>query len=274
MEPENKKMHKIQLTEEKATLLMTLYAKSQDYKSERSILKDKKAYEICCSIEYDFTKLNQFNFGNLLSVRAKHYDEWIREFINSNQNAVVLYLGCGLDTRVSRINPPKSVIWFDVDYPEVIKLRKNFYEDNDNYKMISSSIAELKWLEEIPKDLPVIIVAEGVLEYLAEYDVEKIINKLTEYFSKGQMAFDIMNSFAIKSGKSSLKQTTGAVHKWAVDNIREVDKMSPKLRRINNISLFRSKYMNKIPMILRLSFMVFSLVPKFKNMIRLLRYEF
>ena len=63
-----------------------------------------------------------------------------------------MYLGCGLDTRITRINPPLNINWYDVDYPEVIALRRNFYSDNTNYKMIASSITESNWINEIPND--------------------------------------------------------------------------------------------------------------------------
>lgn len=53
--------------------------------------------------------------------------------LGSNPSAVVLNVGCGLDTRVSRINPPSDVNWFDLDYPEVIDERRNFYSDQGQY---------------------------------------------------------------------------------------------------------------------------------------------
>jgi O-methyltransferase involved in polyketide biosynthesis len=36
----------------------------------------------------------------------------------------VLHLACGLDTRIFRINPPETVRWVDVDYPDIIALRR------------------------------------------------------------------------------------------------------------------------------------------------------
>jgi len=73
-------------------------------------------------------------------IRARHFDEWIRAFVSKNETAAVVYLGCGLDTRIKRINPPFAVHWFDVDYPEVIELRKKFFEESNSYTMIASSV--------------------------------------------------------------------------------------------------------------------------------------
>ena len=77
-------------------------------------------------IDYDFDKLTGFGDRIMMPLRARQYDEWLREFLAAHRDAVVLNLGCGLDTRVSRIDPPTSVRWFDIDFPEVIDLRRNF----------------------------------------------------------------------------------------------------------------------------------------------------
>ena len=126
MDLKTNKTHKVYLTKEKETLLITLYAKALDSRSENSILNDKAANNLVNTIDYDFDKLKNPANGNVIVVRAKQFDEWLKEFLKENSVAVVLNLGCGLDTRVNRINPSPKISWFDVDYPEVIKLRENF----------------------------------------------------------------------------------------------------------------------------------------------------
>ena len=119
------KTQKIALKEEELTLLITLYAKALDYRSKNSVLNDKAADDLVRSIDYDFEKLDTVS-GNYIAVRAKQYDEWIQEFLEVNPDAVIVHLGCGLDTRITRINPPQSASWFDIDYPAVIDLREKF----------------------------------------------------------------------------------------------------------------------------------------------------
>ena len=267
----SKRPHKVHLTGEKATLLMPLYAKALDNRSSRSILHDEKADEIVSMIDYDFEKLKGFGNGNVMVVRAKQLDEWVKEFLGSHLNAVVLNLGCGLDARVYRINPPSTVSWFDVDFPEVIEERRNFYSNTGGYQMIASSITKPEWLQKIPKDRSAFMIADGVLEYLTEEQVKELLNRITSYFPRGQIAFDIMNSYAVRMGKGRLKERTGAEHKWAVDDVNEVDRLDPKLRRVANLPLLGSKY---LPLKNRLLFGVALILPRYKNMMRLLRYEF
>lgn len=265
--------HKVNLEKEKETLLITLQAKALDSRSKNTILNDKKAEEILKMIDYDFEKLN--NFGNdVIVIRAKQFDAWLEDFLKVNSNATVLNLGCGLDTRVSRINPQSNVLWFDVDYPDVIDVRKLFFSTKDGYEMISSSVTELDWLEHIPNDRPVMIIAEGILEYLTEDEVKTLLDRLTSFFPHGQIAFDVMNSFAVKSGKERLKDTTGAIHKWIVDDVQDVDKLNTKLTKTTDLSVFKSTYIHNLPLKVRLMYATLCLIPSFRNMMRLLLYKF
>lgn len=270
----DKPFHRISLTEEKETLLITLYAKAFDNRSRHPILHDTKADEIAEQIDYDFAKLDSFDHGNLTVLRAKQLDEWLREFLKANTQAVILNLGCGLDTRITRINPAPDVSWFDVDYPEVITLREHFYANRDGYTMIASSVTEAEWLAVIPKTRPVMIVAEGVLEYLTEDEVQTLFTRLTDAFPHGQVAFDVINSFAQQLGKEELRKTTGAEHKWAVDTPDAIDKMNPRLKRIADQPLLTSPYRRELPWQFRIFYSVLALFPKLKTMLRLFLYQF
>ena len=265
---------KIQLTEEKETLFIPLYGKALDYHSKKSLLNDRTASDIVDKVGIDFTKHKRFG-SEVSAVRAKQYDEWTKDFIAKNENAVVVHLGCGLDARIARTQPPSSITWFDVDYPEVISLRKQFYSETNEYKMIASSItAAQNWFETIPDDRPALIIAEGVFEYLSEEEVKTLLYRLTDYFFRGQIAFDIMSSSGVEERKEKLEKTTGAVNKWGVDDVSEVDKLNAKLKRIEVIPLLKSVFMKELPFGLRFIFGLLTCSKKYKNAMRLLRYDF
>jgi len=265
--------NRIYLTEEKETLFITLYAKASDSRSKRPILNDSAAADLLDKIDLDLSKYN--DFGNVLVVtRAKQFDEWIKEFIQSNSHGVIVYLGCGLDTRINRINPPDTVSWFDIDYPDVIQLRKKFFANRNGYTMIESSVTDAEWMQQIPTGRRTLIIAEGVLEYIDPNDVETLFCRLLDCFEHGDLVFDVMNSFALKSGKHQLKKTTGAEHKWAVDDLEAVDRFNKRLKRISAISIFKTPFTKKLPFSFQLIIGVMGLFPAFRNMIRLLRYRF
>ncbi len=262
-----------ELTGEKETLFITLSARAFDYRARHSILKDKKADEIARAVNLNISKYK--GFGNRATlVRARQFDEWIKEFIEANKDAVVVYAGCGLDTRFDRIKPPAGINWFDVDYPEVISLRKSFYADTGTYKMIASSVTDPSWIEQIPRNRPTIIVAEGILEYLAPGEVSIFLNRLTDHFIHGEILFDVLSSLAVKGGEKKLKELTGAVHKWAVDDTTDIDRMNLKLKRADDISLLKSRYMKKLSTGWWLIFTFLSFSPQYRNIMRLMRYRF
>jgi O-methyltransferase involved in polyketide biosynthesis len=262
--------HALRLSGVQETLAIPLYAKALDYRSRHPILNDRKASELVDQIDFDFEKLKSPASG-LLAIRARQLDEWVRAFLGRNPSSVVLNLGCGLDTRVSRITPPPPALWFDVDFPEVIELRRNFYSDGVGYQMLSSSVTDSEWLEKVPANRPGIAIADGVFEYLTKSDVKTVLNRLTERFPHGEILFDVLSSRAVESGNSRLKGKSAATLRWGVDDLLEVDSLDPRLRRIDTIPLVGSKY---APSGFRLLATLSYLFPKLRKSMRLLRYEF
>src|SRR5512141_2936608 len=141
---------KIRLTKEKETYLATLYGKAMDATAADPILGDRFAADAVARIDYDFKEL-KLPSGNeiTLPMRALHFDQWTRAFLAANPKSTVLHLGCGLDTRVSRINPGPQIRWYDIDFPDVIALREQRYPQRDGYYQISSSVTDLTWLDAI-----------------------------------------------------------------------------------------------------------------------------
>lgn len=253
------------------TTLITLYAKALDSRSKHPILGDRKADEIASMIDYDFERFGSVTIANAMVVRSRQMDIWVREFLSANREPLVLNLGCGLDARISRIEPPPGVSWFDLDYPEVIRERRYFFSEHPGYCMLGSSVSDPGWFRDVPHDRPTMVVAEGLFEYLTAGDVRILLDRLTEQFPGGQVAFDVMNSFAVGTVNRELKRKVGVELRWAVDDLREVDKLNPSLKRVSNVDLLASRY---IPLGYRVALASVQVVPRFRNMVRLLRYEF
>jgi len=184
-------------------------------------------------------------------------------------------LGCGPDTRIKRINPPETVSRYDLDYPEVIELRKNFFRETANYRMIASSVTADGWIEEIPYNRPTMIVAEGLLMYLAPEDVERLFIRLTIHFDHGQMVFDVLNKWIVQRSAGQMKKTTGAVHKWGVDDLQEINLLSDKLEILDEIPVVKSQYVKQLPFgVFKVFCRTAALFPFCRQVFRFMRYEF
>ncbi len=106
-------------------MLATLYAKALDADNPASVLGDHWAGDVVRQIDYDWstTTITARNAASV-TLRSAHFDTWTRQFLAVHPQAVVLHLGCGLDSRYFRVAPGDGVDWYDVDYPEVAALRE------------------------------------------------------------------------------------------------------------------------------------------------------
>ncbi len=80
-------------------------------------------------IEYDFKKFDdEWATQISISVRTEILDKATKEFMNKFPYAIIVNIGCGLDTRFSRIDNGK-IRWYDLDLPESIHLRRQFFKE-------------------------------------------------------------------------------------------------------------------------------------------------
>ena len=65
--------------------------------------------------------------------------------------------------------------------------------------MIAKSVFDYRWIQEIPKGKPVLIIAEGVFMYFTKKEVIELIYKLVKAFHGAEMLVEtIPNSFINK----------------------------------------------------------------------------
>lgn len=264
------------LTKVEETLFITLYARSLDNKSKNPILYDKTSQKIVDRLDYDFKNLKVTKEKYNTAIRTQELDDRVRKFIARNADAVVLDLGCGLDSRVLRVNPPDEVSWYDVDFPEVIKLRKHFFTERSGYHMIGASLLDSNWLSRIPSDRPVIIVADGVLPFIVEKDIKELLNRLTNYFHSGEIAFNGYTTLAVKLMKNTPSiKAIGIEASMGFDDPREPEIWAPRLKLAEEAFLIESSFASRMPLGFRILAKLMSLSPNMKREGgRILRYKF
>jgi O-methyltransferase involved in polyketide biosynthesis len=269
---------KVYFTKEKETMLVTLYGRALETNEKDPILRDPAAQEAVRRIDYDFEHLNvKWNDRLAIAARAKIFDLWVDEFLAKNPNANVLHLGCGLDSRVYRVNPSSDVLWFDVDYIEIIDLRKRLFPERTGYQMIGSSVTETGWLNQVPSDRPTLVVAEGLMYYLKEEEVKSLVKRIAEKFPSGQIMFDAISKLYLKMQKTNVGiSATGARMWWGVDDPRELETWNPRIKLVTNLSVMDKNFPNikKMSGGMKAVLSVLSLIPALKNMGLMLRYDF
>jgi len=198
------------------------------------------------------------------------------EYLADHPDAIVLHLGCGLDSRVFRINPPPGIRWLDVDFPEVIELRRRLYPDRAGYEMIGASLADLQWVDTLPRDRPAWIVAEGVTLYLSADIMPALLRRLTSHFPQGVIAFDAISPAATRmaGANRSLRATGATFGGFSVDDPQELKQVAPKLELVKESRTPEMPGYAKLPLGMRALVRVFDFFPNLRKLSRLLVYRF
>ena len=177
------------------TLYIPLYGKA--YVSRKGILlNDPKAEEIWEAEGFALKGKSKSKWlAYYMAMRARVFDRWLEEKMTENPDAVILHIGCGMDSRILRVGNPGHT-WFDIDFPEVIEERKRYFAETDTYKMLGADIREDGWLTQIPKG-PRIVVMEGVSMYLRPEELLEVLRKTAPDY----LLLDCYTSFAAKASR-------------------------------------------------------------------------
>lgn len=179
------------------TLYIPLYGKA--YVSQRHLfLSDESAEAIWKKDGFPLkgkakSKWLAYNMG----MRAAVFDQWTREKLEAYPGAVVLHLGCGLDSRVNRVLHDGHN-WYDVDFPEVIAERKKHFMETDH--MVASDVRQTQWLEEVSGS-DAVVVMEGLSMYLQMEELKQLLRDIRSRFQQVHLLMDTYTSFAARATK-------------------------------------------------------------------------
>lgn len=268
---------KITFTGAPETMLATLYSRALDSRARNSILHDHEAARAIQRIDYDFrrTGINATSAAGV-ALRGKQLDDWTAEFLAAHQEATVLHLACGLDTRVQRLAPPPSVRWFDVDYPEVLELRERVLPaPAGDYRMIGASVTGEGWLDEVPADRPTVAVFEGLTMYLHKQEGKRLIQRITARFPSGRLLFDGYGTIGIRLQKLvPAVRNAGVTLHWGIDDPHEIEGWHDGLECLDALRSVDMPGLDKLPTAGRWVMRVLAHLPTLRDIGRIMRYRF
>ena len=181
------------------TLYIPLYGKS--YVSKRGIiLQDRKAEEIWAAESFPLKGKSASKWLSFyMGMRAAAFDRWVKAQMVAMPEAVVLHLGCGMDSRNLRVGD-ESTLWYDIDFEDVIAQRGKYYSETENYKMLGADVREDDFLTGIAEK-NAIVVMEGVSMYLTQEELHQVFANLGQHFEKIVVLMDCYTVFAAKASK-------------------------------------------------------------------------
>ena len=181
------------------TLYIPLYGKSCVSK-KGIILHDPKAEEIWAAEGFPLKGKSRSKWlAYYMGMRAAVFDRWLKVQMDADPSAVILHIGCGMDSRVERVGT-RGHLWSDMDFPDVISERKRYYQETASYKMRSADIRSADSLAAVPAG-NAIIVMEGVSMYLRPEELKQALGQIAGHFEQVRLLMDCYTQFAAKASK-------------------------------------------------------------------------
>lgn len=202
------------------TLYIPLYGKAT-VSRKGIILEDQKAEEIWAAEGFPLRgKAKSKWLAYSMGMRSAVFDRWAKACMEKNPEAMVLHIGCGMDSRAVRVAGCDSVCpWYDVDFPEVIEERKRYYQESETYHMLPGDATETRWLDALPQAKTAIVVLEGITMYLKPEELTGLLTALHQRFAELHVLMDCYTSFGAKASKyKNPINTVGVTRTYGIDD--------------------------------------------------------
>jgi len=228
------------------TLFIPLYNRAMESQRPDAMIKDEKAMALVKQMSLDFSRVKQIKMNALLQamriIFTREMDRYARDFINRHTDAVVVHIGCGLDSRFERVAERNGQVeWYDMDLPEVIELRRKFIGDeHDRYNLLACSVLENDWMDSVKvhSKRPFLFLAETVFVYFTEAQVKSLVLKLRVHFSGAELVFDGWRPFEVWIGNCHLSNSPYAdLMQWGFWNSKEIERWGSPSTALGGIRL-------------------------------------
>ncbi|MBN1873536.1 MAG: class I SAM-dependent methyltransferase [Anaerolineae bacterium] len=215
------------------TMLMTLYMHALESRRPDALIRDPYAERLVGQIDYDFShfKIDDDDQAGAC-VRLRQFDRFVRTFLDVHPDGVVVHIGCGLDTRFDRVDNGQ-VMWYDLDMPPVIELRRQLLAETARYTMIASSALDLAWLDLVrtQNNRPFFFVAEGVFMYFTNAEMQRLVLALHERFPGAELVFDVCSPLIVGIQNLKLKLMKADFRmRWSLHHYDALEQWAPGIR--------------------------------------------
>ena len=217
-------MPKIKLRSDNAvaeTLLLALYARALQARQPDPLIRDEVAVALVEQIDYDFARSKMHHHDQIFTLmRVAEFDRRARDFLARHPQAVVVHIGCGLDTRFERVAAAyEAATWYDLDLPEVIALRRQLIAEGERRRYLACSVFDGAWLEEVSVHAgrPFLFLAEGVFPYFTEAQVKGLFLTFMARFPGAELVCDAMSPLMVRMNNLQLRvMRVGARLHWGL----------------------------------------------------------
>ncbi|MHB0878742.1 MAG: class I SAM-dependent methyltransferase [Anaerolineae bacterium] len=236
-----------QLSSVSATLLMPLYARALESRRPDAVLTDPWAADLVDRIEALSPRARRLRIDPKVqlsvALRSREFDRHARAFMAHSPGAVVVQIGCGLDSRFRRVDDGQ-VEWYDLDLPKVIDLRwKLIGDEGERHHLLAGSVLDGAWLDWLGtrKQRPMLFLAEGVLMYFEEAQVRALVLRLRQRFPGAELVCDVLSPWIATVHNLRLRLSPGRVgarYRWAPQQSRDLEAWGSGIRLLTQWYLY------------------------------------
>lgn len=196
------------------TALLTLRARAEEHQRKAGCLEDPMALRWFQALPWP-AELDPWysDFAQAkTAIRARQLDDLVRALVAKAGAQTVVELGCGFSTRRARLGLD-DLRWLGLDLPEVMQARAELGEDAQ-VQALSGSVLDPAWISAVAAEpAQVILLAEGLLYYLPESEVQGFLHTLRTELPGALMLFDVIGELDFARSEAASTRL-GAPIQW------------------------------------------------------------
>ncbi|MGF1680884.1 class I SAM-dependent methyltransferase [Photobacterium minamisatsumaniensis] len=190
-------------------LLQPLWLRSRESLDDDRLIYDPVAAVACrqCSLKPDCLSGYLSEQQLLHASLARLCDRQVKHFLRRHPNGRIINIGAGLDTRFYRIDNGLCR-WFDIDITENLLWRQRLFHRSERYRMVTGSITDLAWLNELPNTAatPVLILCDQALLHCDHAAVSRFLQTVGCHYGQAEVCVVLAGSL----GHTALAKKMGA----------------------------------------------------------------
>lgn len=211
------------------TLLIPLWARAVEQRRPDPLIVDPDSARIVETLDYDFDQFEKKRVeGENFCVRSRVMDEVVSEILTACPGTTVVEFGPGLDTRFQRLGH-LAERWLEVDLPEVVSLREQFFEPHPSRTAVSCSMLDVGWMDACRSvTQPPLFVAEGVFYFFSHDQIRELFASIRGQFPGASFVFDAVSPLYLKLANLSHPLTRSSLQFALSAGASEIPQWDPE----------------------------------------------
>jgi len=154
-------------------------------------------------------------------------------------------------------------------------LREQVFPSRPRYHLIATSATDPSWIDQIPADRPVLLLAEGISMYLTKHAGIGLLQSFVDRFRSGELQIDFYNWLGVRSQRThKLVRQSGSTLHWAVNSPADILGQVSGVRLLSAVTLFDATTFRAASRRFRLAGRLVRAFPPLRRSLQYHRYAF